>query len=139
MKRWSFVIEVKDWNKIKSEVETKAKEAVSSLGSPNSERAVYKVTAIFYQKKDRWLKDDPLIPRQDWGIDLDNVLKQIFDGLGPIIGYRKAWTGDKKYSGVYDANIVEVYAKKLNSGSDKEFLSIEVELLYLSETEENNK
>jgi len=34
---------------------------------------------------------------------------------------------------------VEVYAKKLNSGSDKEFLSIEVELLYLSETEENNK
>ncbi len=51
MKRWSFVIEVKDWNKIKSEVETKAKEAVSSLGSPNSERAVYKVTAFFIKKK----------------------------------------------------------------------------------------
>lgn len=135
MKKWSFIVEVKDWTNLKTIVEEKTKEIVGSLGKPNSKRAIYKVTAIFYQKKDRWLKNDSLIPRQDWGIDLDNLLKQVFDGLGPIIGYRKDWTGKNEHSGVMDANIVEVYAKKVNSGSNKEFLSVEIELLYESDIE----
>ena len=66
------------------------------------------------------------------GGNLDNLLKRVFDGLGPIIGYRKDWTGKKEHSGVLDANIVGVHAKKVNSGSDKEFLGVEVELLHLS-------
>ncbi len=136
MKKWGFIVEVNDWNNLKSIVEEKAKEAIKTLGIPYSERAIYKVTATFYQKKDRWLKNDPSIPRQDWGIDLDNLLKQVFDGLGPIIGYRKDWTGKKEHSGVLDSNIIEVYAKKVNSGSDREFLSVEVELLHVSQADE---
>ena len=136
MKKWSFMVEVNDWNNLKSIIEEKAKEAIETLGPPYSEKTIYKVTATFYQKKDRWLKNDPSIPRQDWGIDLDNLLKQVFDGLGPIIGYRKDWTGKKEHSGVLDSNIIEVHAKKANSGSDKEFLGIEVELLHVSEANE---
>lgn len=136
MKKYSLMVEVNNWNNLKSIVEEKAKEAIGMLGTPGSEKAIYKVTTTFYQKKDRWLKNDPSIPRQDWGIDLDNVLKQAFDGLGPIIGYRKDWTGGKEHSGVLDSNIVEVHAKKANSGSDKEFLGIEVELLHVSEADD---
>lgn len=125
MKKWSFIVEVSDWNKLKSIVEDKSKEVVEALGRPDSEKALYKVITTFYQKKDRWLH--PEIPKQDIGTDLDNLLKQVFDGLGPIIGYKKAFKGQKP--GVLDSNIIEVYAKKVNSGSDKEFLGIEVELL----------
>ncbi len=128
MKKWGFIIEVSEWSKIKSIVETKAEEVAKELGRPASEEALYKVTAIFYQSKRRWLK--PETPRQDQGIDLDNLLKNVFDGLGPIIGYRKAWQGDRPHSGVLDSSIVEVYAKKINSGSDKEFLGVEVELIH---------
>ena len=130
------MIEVDNLNNLKSIIEEKAKEAIGTLGTPGSERAIYKVTTTFYQKKDRWLKNDPSIPRQDRGIDLDNILKLVFDGLGPIIGYRKVWTGGKEHSGVLDSNIIEVHAKKANSGSDKEFLGIEVELLHVSEADE---
>jgi hypothetical protein len=136
MKKYSFVVEVSNWHSLKSLVEEKAKEAIGTLGTPGSEKAIYKVTTTFFQKRDRWLKNDPSIPRQDWGIDLDNLLKPVFDGLGPIIGYRKDWTGEKEHSGVLDSNIVEVYAKKANSGSDREFLGIEIELLYESEADE---
>jgi len=133
VKRYSLMVEVKDWNDVKSIVEQKAKEAIGTLGTSGSDKAIYKVTATFYQKKDRWLKNDPSIPRQDWGIDLDNLLKPVFDGLGPIVGYRKDWTGEKEHSGVLDSNIVEVHAKKANSGSDREFLGIEIELLHVSD------
>ncbi len=129
MKKWSFIVEVTDWNKLKTIVEKEADGVVRELGQPDSEKALYKVTATFYQKKDRWLR--PETPRQDWGIDLDNLLKPVFDGLGPIIGYKKAFKGQKP--GVLDSSIVEVSAKKLNSGSDKEFLGIEVELIHVSE------
>jgi hypothetical protein len=56
--------------------------------------------------------------------------------LGPIIGYRKDWTGGKEHSGVLDSNIVEVHAKKANSGSEKEFIGIEIDLLHVSEADE---
>ncbi len=129
MKKWSFIVEITDWNKLKTIVEKEADGVVKELGQPDSEKALYKVTATFYQKKDRWLQ--PETPRQDWGIDLDNLLKPVFDGLGPIIGYKKAFKGQKP--GVLDSSIVEVSAKKLNSGSDREFLGIEVELVHVSE------
>jgi coenzyme F420-reducing hydrogenase beta subunit len=77
MKKWSFMVEVNNLNNIKSIVKEKTKETIGVLGTPDSEKAIYSITVTFYQKKDRWLKDDPSIPRQDWGIDLD--LK--FDGL----------------------------------------------------------
>ena len=131
MKRYSLMVEIKNWSDVKWIVEDKAKEAIGTLGSPNSDKAIYKVTATFFQKKDRWLTNDPSIPRQDWGIDLENLLKPVFDGLGPIIGYRKDWTGGKEHSGVLDSNIVEVHAKKANSGSEKEFIGID--LLHVSE------
>ena len=132
MKKWSFIVEITDWNKLKTTVEEEADRVVENMGKPDSEKAlysIYKVTATFYQKKARWLQ--PEIPREDWGIDLDNFLKPVFDGLGPIIGYKKSFTGKKP--GVKDSSIVEVSAKKLNSGSDKEFLGIEVELVHVSE------
>ena len=130
------MVEVKDWRDVKTIVEDKAKEAIGNLGSPGSDKAIYKVAIIFFQKKDRWLRNDPSIPRQDWGIDLDNLLKPVFDGLGPIIGYRKDWTGGKEHSGVLDSNIVEVHAKKANSGSEKEFIGIEIDLLHVSKADE---
>jgi hypothetical protein len=136
MKRWSFLIDVTRLSDVSSAVEEKAKEAIETLGKPDYEKAIYSVKTTFYQKKNRWLKNDPSIPRQDWGIDLDNLLKQVFDGLGPIIGYRKNWTGTKENSGTLDANIVSVYAEKLNSGSEKDSLGIIIELLHQSESTE---
>jgi len=37
------------------------------------------------------------------------------------------------HSGVLDSNLVEVHAKKANSGSEKEFIGIEIDLLHVSE------
>jgi hypothetical protein len=124
-------------NKIKKKVEEKAKEIIGVLGTPERRKATYEVTVISYQKKNRWLKNDPTIPRQDWGMDLDNLLKPVFDGLGPIIGYRKDWTGKKEHSGVLDSSIIEVHAKKANSGSGNEYLGIEVELIHVSEANDH--
>lgn len=131
MKKWSFIVEVSDWDNIKDLVEKEAENAVKGLGKSGPKNALYKVTVIFYQKKGRWKQ--PEMPRQDWGTDLDNLLQKVFDGLGPIIGYRESFQDDKEHSGVLDASIVEVSAKKVNSGSDKEFLSVEVELIHVAE------
>lgn len=130
------MIEVNNKNRIKSNVEEKANEAIKLQGAPESQKATWKVIVTFFQRKDRWLKNDPSVPRQDWGIDLDNLLKDVFDGLGPIIGYRKDFTGAREHSGVWDSNIVEVYAKKVNNSSDKDMLGIEVELLHIAKAEE---
>lgn len=135
MKKWSFVVEIDEWSKTRDLVEEKAKEVVGTIGVPDSERATYKLIVTSYQAKKRWFNDDPSIPRQDWGLDLDNILKPVFDGLGPIIGYRVDWPRNKKHPGVLDASIVEVYAKKMNSGSDKEFIGIEIELLHYQNNE----
>lgn len=37
MKKWSFVVEVDEWNNVKSLVEKKAKEAVGNIDIPDSE------------------------------------------------------------------------------------------------------
>ena len=141
MKRWSFIVDITDVSKkTKKEkekrIEEKVKEVVKSLGGmKNKEEAIFKVSITFYQATNRWKKENPQIPREDTGIDLDNLIKPVFDGLGPIIGYRKKWQKNKETgktqpvgtSSSADSRIVEVYAKKVNSGTKKEYLSIEVE------------
>lgn len=124
MKKWCFIVPVKNWDSIKNDVQDKAAVVVEHLGKPLPS-ALFRVSVVFYQKKDRWYSISK--PKQGRGTDLDNLLKLVFDGLGPIIGYNKNSKGEKKYNNVRDANIVEVYAKKVNSGSDDEFLTIEVE------------
>jgi len=134
--KWSFIVDItniKD-EEISKIVEEKAKEVALTIGKPE-EPSIFRVLITFYQKRDRWQSNNPQIPREDIGRDLDNLIKPVFDGLGPIIGYRKKWEKDKTtgkwkvvgISGSLDSRIVEVTAKKVNSGSDKEFLSIEVE------------
>jgi len=93
-------------------------------------RAVYSVKVIFYLGEHRWKKEfNRPIPREDWGLDLDNLIKQVFDGLGPIIGYRKNWSNKKEHAGAWDSAIVEVYAKKEKT-EGPEYVEIEVEKLY---------
>ena len=90
---------------------------------------MFRLKVTFCQSKGRWRKDNPLIPREDIGRDLDNLLQAVFDGLGPIIGYRTKWKEGKPIGERYarDSSIVEVFACKVNSGSTKEYLYVEVE------------
>jgi len=121
---------------ILKKVEEKAKDIVSALGGIRNQReSIFRVTITFYQAKDRWKKENPQIPREDIGRDLDNLIKPVFDGLGPIVGYRKKWGKDEETSEwkqvgkstSADSRIVELSAKKVNSGTESEYLSIEVE------------
>jgi len=98
------------------------------------ESDIFRVEITFYQAKSRYLSDRPEIPREDRG-DLDNMIKRVLDGLGPIIGFRKKW---KKIKGEWngedsdkpkDSAIIELVAKKVNSGSEKEFVDVVVETL----------
>jgi Holliday junction resolvase RusA-like endonuclease len=133
--KWSFMIDmsnVSDRDFCKT-VEEKAKESVSTIGKPKAS-SVFKASITFFQGKDRWQKDNPQIPREDVGRDLDNLIKPIFDSLGPIVGYRKTWkktdTGKWVVAGrgtAADSKIVELTAKKVNSGSRQEYLGIEIE------------
>jgi Holliday junction resolvase RusA-like endonuclease len=134
--QWSFIIDITDVSdkEIYGKVEEKAKESILVIGKPKALSA-FKVDITFFQAKDRWQKDNPQIPREDIGRDLDNLIKPVFDGLGPIIGYRKKW-GKEDVSGklveagkrtAADSKIIELSAKKVNSGSKKEFLSIRIE------------
>ena len=98
------------------------------------ESDIFRVEITFYQAKSRYLVDKPEIPREDRG-DLDNMVKQVFDGLGPIIGFRKKWIKRKgEWYGEdsdkpRDSAIIELVAKKVNSGSEKEFVGVVVETL----------
>lgn len=132
--KWSFIIEIADVSnrEISKNVEEKAKESVSVIGK-SKPSATFRVSITFFQRKDRWQRGKPSIPREDIGRDLDNLVKPVFDALGPIIGYRKKW--EKRDTGIVeigkgtaaDSKIIELTARKVNSGSVKEFLSIEVE------------
>ena len=98
------------------------------------ESDIFRVEITFYQAKSRYLVDRPEIPREDRG-DLDNMVKQVLDGLGPIIGFRKKWKkrNDEWYGEdsdkPRDSAIIELVAKKVNSGSEKEFVGVVVETL----------
>ncbi|MHA1250200.1 MAG: hypothetical protein ACTSRP_09455 [Candidatus Helarchaeota archaeon] len=135
--KWSFIIELgKDSKLNKSltlKIEEKAKEVVNAIGAPK--KKLFKIEIIFFQRKSRWKLEDPQIPREDISIDLDNLLKYIFDGLDPIIGYRIKYDYSVKppipklgeNAGVTDSRIIDVHAKKVNSGCENEYLSIEIE------------
>lgn len=137
--RVGFVLDItgSSQSEIKEAVEKEAndiKDHITYIEDP--ENYLFKVNVTSYQKKDRWKGPDRSIPREDIGKDLDNVLKPIFDGLGPLIGYRNKY-GKKEdedgyevvgTAGSADSKIVEVSAKKINSGTDNEYLSIEVEV-----------
>ena len=139
-KRWSFVLEItslKD-SDIRKRVEKAAEDAVNTIGKPQ-QNAVFKLRVTFCQSKGRWRKDNPLIPREDIGRDLDNLLKAIFNGLGPIIGYRTQWEKGGKPKGkgsARDSSIVEVFARKVNSGTEKEYLYVEVEEIPVNREED---
>jgi len=132
--KWSFIIDITNVpdKEISKRVEEKAKESASVIGGSQA-LSTFKVSITFFQKKGRWQKEKRQIPREDRG-DLDNLIKPVFDALGPIIGYRKKWGRQVNDNWVEtgrgpaaDSKIIELTAKKVNSGSDKEFLSIEVE------------
>jgi hypothetical protein len=137
--KWAFVIDVTDIksdSKVRQAVQRKAEEASAALSLPD-QPSTFRASVTFYQSRDRWLRENPAIPREDIGRDLDNLIKAVFDGLGPIVGWRQRYERDVvgkwqsvpgEHRGVSDACIVEVTAKKLNSGSDQEFLSVEIEL-----------
>lgn len=133
--RWGFIVDItdsKEPNAVTREVGTQASQAASAL--PSGPEHLYRVGITFYQSKDRYLIDDPEKPREDRG-DIDNLVKQVFDGLGPIIGFRRKW---KKIKGIWkdfdsknpaDSKIIELIAKKVNSGSKMEFVSVEIETI----------
>lgn len=93
---------------------------------------IFKVDLTFYQAKSRYLRNEQDIPREDRG-DLDNLIKVVIDGIGPIIGYRKKWdkVNDKESSSnsdkPLDSRIVEIVAKKVNSGSEQEYVGVIIE------------
>ena len=53
----------------------------------------------------------------------------VFDGLGAIIGYRWDWKNNCNSDKPSDSRILELYAKKVNSGSSSEMVSVEIETL----------
>jgi Holliday junction resolvase RusA-like endonuclease len=138
MKKWAFILDItgaKADTKVREAVQQRAEEVVKSIQA-SDKPSVFRASIAFYQASNRWLNDNPMIPREDRGRDLDNLIKAVFDGLGPIIGWRQKHKRDAmgtprpvhgEHRGVRDAQIVEVVAKKVNSGSKQEFLSIEIE------------
>ena len=131
--RWGFIVDVSNVKgSITSIVRTQA-QAAASVVKPGK-RDLFRVEVKFYQSKERYLIDDPERPREDRG-DIDNLIKQVFDGLGPIIGFRRSWpkvgskTVKRTSKNPVDSRIVELYAKKVNSGSSSELVSIEIETI----------
>lgn len=130
--RWGFIVDItgSKGNQITQKVLLKATGVASSLPSVggSSNTLSYKASIIFFQSSDRWLKGEPETPREDRG-DLDNMIKLVIDGLGPIIGYRWDWKNNCNSDKPSDSKILELFAKKVNSGSLSEMVSVEVETL----------
>ena len=100
--------------------------------SKKLDAALFKVVLTFYQAKLRYRNIDQDIPREDRG-DLDNLIKLVIDGIGYIIGYRQNWEKiNDKWVGSdsdkpMDSKIIEIVARKINSGSEKEYVGIIIE------------
>jgi len=136
--KWAFIIDITQTKRdrdVRDLVQQKAEEAAKTI-SPPDKPSIFRALITFYQSRERWLKGSPSVPREDVGRDLDNLIKAVFDGLGPIVGWRQRYEQDHagkwqavpgQHRGVRDAQIVEVAAKKLNSGTNQEFLSVEIE------------
>ncbi len=110
---------------MKDAVETRAKEVAQALPPPSAP-ALYRVTLQWIQARARSATNDPHTFREDRG-DLDNKIKAVFDGLGPIIGYRRRYT-PRSPRAAADSRIIQVEAKKSNGGLQTEFLAIEVSI-----------
>ena len=136
--RWGFIVDITECkgNQITQKVRGIDTQVATSLPlvGPIEETPSFKASIIFFQSSKRWRKEDAETPRGDRG-DLDNMVKNVFDGLGPIIGFRSDW---KKVNGVLvaspstkpaDSRILELFAKKVNSGSSSEMVSVEIETL----------
>ena len=138
--KWAFIIDItqtKSNSEVRQAVQQKAEEA-SKVIRPPDQPSVFRASISFYQSRERWLMENPRVSREDIGRDLDNLIKAVFDGLGPIVGWRQRYERNEvgkwhpvpgEHRGVRDAQIVEVVAKKLNSGANQEFLSVEIECI----------
>ena len=136
--RWGFIVDITgcQGKEITQKVLTTAAQVASTLPSAGSKGSTpsFKASIIFFQSSERWLKEDTKTPREDRG-DLDNMIKHVFDGLGPIIGFRTSWNKvDGEWVGSpstkpADSRILELFAKKVNSGSLSEMVSVEIETL----------
>ena len=136
--RWGFIVDITRCKRkrITQKVRGIAIQVASSLPlvGPIEETPSFKASIIFFQSSKRWRKEDAETPRGDRG-DLDNMVKDVFDGLGPIIGFRTSWN---QVDGEWvpspstkpaDSRILELFAKKVNSGSLSEMVSVEIETL----------
>jgi len=138
MKKWAFILDITGAEadtKVREAVQQRAEEVVKPIQAPDKP-LVFRASITFYQASKRWRSDNAMIPREDIGRDLDNLIKAVFDGLGPIIGWRQKFEKDTtgkwrpvpgEHRGARDSQIVEVVAKKVNSGSEQEYLSVEIE------------
>ena len=103
-----------------------------AIKSKKLDANLFKVVLTFYQEKSRYKNIDQDIPRGDRG-DLDNLIKLVIDGIGYIIGYRQSWEKiNDNWVGSdsdepMDSKIIEIVAKKINSGSEKEYVGIIIE------------
>lgn len=140
--RWSFTIPL-DLSNLEKAVEEEAKRVAKTVGIPDLKKKamesvrkrkiqkmekIFKVEIYLTLSKKRY-RGSPPIPREDIGLDLDNVAKRVLDGLGPIIGYRQKWKGEKEPRKARDASVVELVVKKICVPHGKETVDIRVEEL----------
>lgn len=120
---WIFEITTEKYiSEIKEKVEEAAKEAAK--GKDKATKCVFEIEIRFYRKPKGYHKDG--VPKAD-DVDLDNVVKSVIDGLGPIIGYRRDWKNNRE-KGAKDTHIVEIHAKKIQNianQSDKVWVRVE--------------
>ena len=135
--KWTFALDLTGLSPdvLPRKVEEEAALCVSRIGEAPS-KSVFKLTISFRLSRGRYLTENPRLPREDRGGDLDNLIKPVIDALGPIIGYRKKWLllqgGGYREAATRtaaDAKVIEIVASKQNSGSDEERLSVEIEAL----------
>ena len=121
--KWTFALDLTGLSSdvLPRKVEEEAARCVSRVGEAPS-KSVFKVTISFQLCRGQYLNENPKLPREDRGGDLDNLMKPVIDALGPIIGYRKKWILHE--GGVYrevgtrtaaDAKVIEIVGGMVNA------------------------
>ena len=133
--KWTFSLTVPFGGKLAALVEQEAAASIERHGAA-PDGVLFRVSMVCRLASRRYLQSNPQLPREDRGWDLDNIIKAAIDGLGPILGHRKKWEplGKGRYREIgrrsaADAKVVEIMAKKLNSGTDADALEIDVEAI----------
>ena len=129
MMGWSFTVPLQNGRLRKNDVEQEAvrvaefsgidrkKEVLQAIanGKQYQPKRVFSVKVRFnLSQEKRYLFDSSgkrVIPRADWGWDLDNAIKPVLNGLGPIIGYRRDWKNQKPGSS-RDSSVVKLIVEK---------------------------